>query len=556
MRDLHESWGSTDDPAADSARMSSPGRRRRALLIALAAALLAGLGAGCGSSSSLDGAAVSSPTTQTATTVDPLTVAAGTSTRALRTPAGAGASVRVGGEAPVAPTSTRQSFLGIATELGTIPGLSGSPGDPDTAFIGLLRSLAPGAPFLLRLGGDSADWSWWKVPGLKQPEAIRYTMDAAWGADVKALLTSLGAKALLGVNLELDSKRVAAYEVRQYEKDVGPKLIDGLELGNEPELYAAFNYYRTKTGVGVTGRVPGHYSLADYARDFTNVASALGNIPLVGPGSGSAAWLPELGTMLDDLPSRLKLVTVHAYPLKHCSASAHITVGDFFLPASIQGLADEIHAMVGAAAAHGKALRLDELNGITCGGQRGVSNSFAEALWALNVLPALWRAGVQGVNFQTISWNLNNMIDATNSAAGWNVSVEPEYYGLLTFADVAPAGAHLLRINAPAEPGFYQFAVRSPDGSERVVLTNVTSRATTVGVSVTVSGARGTGSVATLTAPSLTATSGTRLAGERLSASTGLLVGHPDASEVRPNAAGVYAVRVPAHGAAILTVGS
>jgi hypothetical protein len=69
------------------------------------------------------------------------------------------------------------------------------------------------------------------------------------------------------------------------------------------------------------------------------------------------------------------------------------------------------------------------------GGKAGFSNSFGEALWALNVLPALWQAG-----------------------------------------------SHLLRISDPGLAHFYQFAVRAPDGSERVVLTNVSSVARTIGV--------------------------------------------------------------------------
>ena len=65
------------------------------------------------------------------------------------------------------------------------------------------------------------------------------------------------------------------------------------------------------------------------------------------------------------------------------------------------------------------------------------------------------------------------MITARHSASGWRVSVQPEYYGLLTSADAAPAGSRLLRISNPGLAHFYQFAVRAPDGSERAVLTNV-----------------------------------------------------------------------------------
>jgi hypothetical protein len=254
------------------------------------------------------------------------------------------------------------------------------------------------------------------------------------------------------------------------------------------------------------------------------------------------------------MPSRLKLVTVHAYALKHCSPTAHLSVSEFFARASVQGLADSIRRAVEAAAARGKSLRVDEINGIPCGGEAGLSNSFGEALWALNVLPALWQAGVQGVNFQTTDSrrNLNHMITAKHSASGWSVSVEPEYYGLLTFADVAPAGSRLLRISGSGPAHIYRFAVRSHDGSERVVLTNVGARARTVGVSA--SGTRGIGTLSLLSAKSLSATSGTTLAGQSLSSSTGQLTGRPSYMLVTPNARGVYAVRVPAHAAAILTL--
>jgi hypothetical protein len=446
-------------------------------------------------------------------TTSPMTAMSGPT---VRTPASERATVRAGGTGAVAPTSTAQGFLGIATEIDTIPDLSGSVADPDTPFLHLLRSLSPGAPFLLRLGGTSGDDSWWPISGIK--ERYLYTLTPQWGADVRALLEALGAKAILGVTLKLDPQinaAIASAEVADFDRYVGAGLIDAFELGNEPEFYP----------LSVVNGRRGIDTIADYTKKFSTVASALGGAPLAGPGSGSAHWLAKLG----------------------------------FARASIQGLADSIHGAVKAAAIHGKPLRVDEINGVSCGGEAGLSDSFAEALWALNVLPALWRAGVQGVNFQTvvnfrehIQTNFNQMITATHSASGWRVSVEPEYYGLLAFAGIAPAGSHLLRISDPDLAHIYQFAVRAPDGSERVVLTNVGSVARTIGV--TASGTRGTGSLSLLSAKSLSATAGTTLAGQSLSSRTGQLTGTPSLTLVRPNAKGVYAVRVPAHAAAILTV--
>lgn len=73
-------------------------------------------------------------------------------------------------------------------------------------------------------------------------------------------------------------------------------------------------------------------------------------------------------------------------------------------------------------------------------------------------------------------------------------------------------------------------------------------------VGVTASGASGTGSVSLLNGPSLSATTDTTLAGQTLSSRTGRLAGALRFTLIAPNAAGVYAVRVPAHAAAILTL--
>ena len=443
----------------------------------------------------------------------------------------------------MAATSTAQGFLGVSTSLSTVTTLSGSADDPDTPFVHLVKNLSPGAPSVLRLGGVGTDDSWWPIPGMK--ERYLYKLTPRWAADVRTMLAAVGGKAILGVNLESDSKRLASTEVADDDRYIGPNLIAEFELGNEPEFFP----------VALPKGHPAHdypYKIAHYGKEFSNIASALGGAPLAGPASGAPHWLSHLGTILGDLPSRLKLVTMHAYPMKNCSHLSHASVSDFFARSSIQGLADSIHDAVKAAAAHGKPLRVDEISGVSCGGEAGISNSFGEALWALNVLPALWRAGAQGVNFQTVDGDHNQMITAKHSGSGWSVSVQPDYYGLLTFAHAAPAGSRLLRISNPGMAHFYQFAVRAPDGSERVVLTNVGSGARTIGVSA--AGVHGAGSLSLLSAKSLSATGGTTLAGQRLSSHTGELTGAPRLRLVRPNARGVYAVRVPAHAAVTLTL--
>ncbi len=328
--------------------------------------------------------------------------------------------------------------------MGTIPALGGSAKDLDKPFIQLLKSLSPGAPFLLRLGGVSGDDSWWPIHGIHEPYIQKLTPQ--WATNVKAVLTALHGQAIMGVTLKLAPKlngRIAKAEVANFYRYIGRSRIDAFELGNEPENYP----------LSVVNGGSGHDTIPAYGKKFTEVAAQLGKAPLVGPDdTGGPLWLDRLGTILSHLPSRLKYVTVHAYALKPCYVGAHPTMADLFTQRSIGGLAARIHTAVEVAAARHKQLRIDEINGISCAGRAGLSNSFGEALWALNILPALWQAGVQGVNFQTIDGNLNQMITAKHSASGWRISVEPEYYGLLAFARAAPAGSHLLQISDPGLP--------------------------------------------------------------------------------------------------------
>jgi hypothetical protein len=178
------------------------------------------------------------------------------------------------------------------------------------------------------------------------------------------MLTAVGGKAILGVNLESDSKRLASTEVADFDRYVGPGLIDVFELGNEPEFFP----------VALPEAHPPHdypYKIAHYGTEFSNIASALGSAALAGPGTGAPNWLSHLDTILSDLPSRLQLVTMHAYPMKNCSRLSRVSVPDLFARSSIQGVAASIHDAVKTAAAHGKPLRVDEFNGVSCGVRPG-----------------------------------------------------------------------------------------------------------------------------------------------------------------------------------------
>ena len=84
-------------------------------------------------------------------------------------------------------------------------------------------------------------------------------------------------------------------------KGIGAQSIQALELGNEPELYGTFPWFRTLNGTAITGR-PSSYSVTDFLADYAHIASALPGVPLAGPAGGSPSFLNDLGAFLVSEP--------------------------------------------------------------------------------------------------------------------------------------------------------------------------------------------------------------------------------------------------------------
>ncbi|MHB1569406.1 MAG: glycosyl hydrolase family 79 C-terminal domain-containing protein [Solirubrobacteraceae bacterium] len=194
------------------------------------------------------------------------------------------------------------------------------------------------------------------------------------------------------------------------------------------------------------------------------------------------------------------------------------------------------------------------MNGVSCGGTRGVSNSFASALWMLDALFELARAGVSGVNVHTVPGTINEVLGPQVVGGQWQMRVHPEFYGMMMFAQAAPAGSRLLGIRSPAPPGIKVWATRAPGGQLHVVVIDKRARGATT-LRLKISGARGAGSLERLTAPGLGATGGVTLGGQSFGAATatGELAGPAQAQVIAP-AGGVYTVRVAAASAAMLTI--
>ena len=449
-------------------------------------------------------------------------------------------------------------FLGLSLEFRSVEAYAGD--DPtalDPVFVQLVRNLAPGQAPVLRIGGDSTDWTWWPTPGIARPRGVRFALTDRWLAVTRALAATLRARVIVGLNLEANSPALAASEGRALIDGIGPGATRALELGNEPDLYSTFPWYRTPNGRHVDGR-PRSYDMSGLIGDFSRFASAVpASALLAGPSLGAPAWARELGRFLAAEP-RVGLVTLHRYPLQRCytprNSPRYPKLANLLSPTSSIGLADSFARYVRVAHAHGLAVRIDELGSVSCGAVRKVSDTFASALWALNTLFEMVRVGIHGVNIHTFPGAGYELFRIRRSSAGWQALVAPEYYGLEMFASAAPAGSRLLPVANGSDATLHTWATRSHDGIIRVLAVNTGSAGRLVRVGVTGRGA-GRAELARLTAPSLGSAGGVSLGGQTFGSATttGVLAGAPEVSTVS-SVDGRYAVSLPAGSAALLTL--
>jgi hypothetical protein len=451
------------------------------------------------------------------------------------------------------PVGTVQSgFVGLSFEISGIESYTGT--DPhaiNPVFEQLIRNLDPGQRPVLRLGGDSTDQSWYAYRKGPHPVGVRYTIPPSWFSVIKSLAQGVNAHLILAVNFEQDSAAVARAEADAFESKIGSQWIQALALGNEPELYHGLAWFSIN-GVKHFGR-PGAWSYQDYLSNYAQIRHAMPTTELAGPDEGGPVWMPYLGSFLASQP-RVKIATIHRYPLKRCNSSEHPTIAELLSDSSTHGYAAGLTSLVHAAHSHGASFRLDEMNSVSCGGAVGVSNTFAASLWALDAMFELVHAGVDGVNVHTRQVP-NQLFTFTESRGQWHAIVEPDYYGLLAFAQAAPPGSKLLKVAGYTRGPIHVWATRAPDGTERVVVINMASRGSKT-IDVRIRSSAGTATLSRLTAPSLAATGHVALGGQSFATNTasGLLAGGSRTTSVARTASGAYPVTVPPASAAILTV--
>lgn len=410
-----------------------------------------------------------------------------------------------------------RSFLGLSIEYNELRAYERE-GSLFDRVVSMIRP-EDGARMLLRIGGKSADHVYWQATRAPRPRWVS-RIGAGWLSRLCAVVARDHLRVILDLNLAVHSPSLEARFVTAARRALPGGSLAGLEVGNEPDLYA-HEPSLEKQRIPGTDVGPGwtrDYSAADYRRDYGSYARTLTatspGIALGGPEtiSSDSQWLAAVEGLGRLDPS---VITAHRYASSSCwpsTARWYPTIATMLSEKASSGLAASVGEAVAFAHAHRQALRVSELNSISCGGNAGVANSFATALWAPDALFAMVRAGVDGVN-----WHIRpSTLNAPFLAHVDSIQALPELYGLAAFAQMTRPGAQLLRASLSASPGLdvTGWAVRVPGGT-RVLLINKGPRAASVTVST---GMVGHAFLKRLTAPGVGSTAGVTFGGQSIGA--------------------------------------
>ncbi|KAI0702821.1 glycoside hydrolase family 79 protein [Cerioporus squamosus] len=349
------------------------------------------------------------------------------------------------------------AFYGFSVEMSVVTQVSNSIIHPP--FLNLMSLVAERAGRIhVRVGGNTQEEAR-MVMSLEDGKAIEkqkvdtnnptQTPALLYTPEILYLLSNISSlvnvKWYLGVPLN-DSANLAL-EIAQYgEQILGDNLI-GLQVGNEPDLYARH------------GHRPATYGPFDYFGEFGDVLGAMKTMGLprtdllLGPSVASADWTPEMvwdTGFIQAYSDALAAVTVEHYPDDNCAA-LYEGFGDPIDPQTEFPKFLDHNAgwnMIGQfinssqiAQAAGKPFIMFETNSASCGGFPGISTSFGAALWALDygltMASANFSHALLHVGGQNVYYNLKLVPAAppTNESHFHQWTIGPIFYSVLAVSE-------------------------------------------------------------------------------------------------------------------------
>lgn len=329
-------------------------------------------------------------------------------------------------------------------------------------LIGFLCRL--GKHGVLRIGGNSSDFLSWNEEAQSRGSSVDSNEQRKSGISQIAIqnlgdfLKQTGWRLIYGLNLGHGTPQQAAHEAAYVMETIGRDRLLAFQIGNEPDEYS-------KNGM----RKPS-YSFDSYVDEWKSYFHAVRqrrpDAPFAGPDTAyNTQWVVEFA---EKFQSDLKFVSSHYYA-EGPPSNPGMNIARL-LHGTSTGLTEEVAAISAVKAKTGLSFRLTEANSCYGGGKWGVSDTFASALWAVDLMYEQATVGGVGINFHEVAYKAYSSLVGTLEAG---FLARPAYYGLLLFSEAGPGQlVQIIRSGSQAIPLLTTYALRGIDGRIRIVLIN------------------------------------------------------------------------------------
>lgn len=360
------------------------------------------------------------------------------------------------------------------------------------------------------------------------PMLFRIEDDETQLSDIQAIIEPLAEFAsavnvnyTLGVDMFNNNVGLAESEAQAWKEGIPNNLIQAFEIGNEPDNYQ-YNGARART-----------YNFSQYLAQFQQWAAGIesatgGGIGVSGPSMGQEAnWIPDTEKELASGAIAPVIVAQHGYvggtTQNGDGAGAAWPLDELLQPAAATAMPKLFAGYAADAHKAGLLFRMNEINTFW-GGILGISNTYQSALWSIDLMFNYLNAGVDGVNWNddNAAYQFATYTAPKNNPAGMAeyaiTQVNPLYYGLLAFSQMANNGGQLLPTTTTTSANVTVWATVDSASTVHVIVINKDENATGK-VTVYVPGYT-TGTVRYLTAAGYWATNGVTLGGQTFDGST------------------------------------
>lgn len=360
-------------------------------------------------------------------------------------------------------TPVPANFAGLGYEMSSVA-QADLLSDRNSKYVQMVMNL--GAKGVLRLGGIVADFTQYSAAGPARAEAKDTVIDRASLVRLRSFLDATGWTAIWSVNFGKGTLPEAIEEARAVHKVLGPTL-EAIELGNEVENYGH------GSPTSDSGLRPAPYTFDTYLAEYRvwhhRLAAAVPKLRFAAPDTAaSIEWVEQMAA---HAKGDVQLLTTHYYRGDQREGAL-----DQLMRPDAE-LLNKIARLRVASRQSGIPWRLCETNSFFGGGRPGLSDTFAAALWTLQLMLELACGGCAGLNLETGRNQLGFMSSyspiRTKDHSADLVEAGPSYYGMLAFAAAGAAGAEIAPLKLDTESGdLYGYEVRKQARRLAIVFIN------------------------------------------------------------------------------------